>query len=446
MSIRIKQNIIPYLLIILSLSFILFVFYKDYFVFNFSLSGHYKKYYYIGAFLFFISLSTFLINQKILNNLFIIFCTLVLSFQILNLYIYLDGPGRFDDKRLYMERYFDLKEEYPNQKVSVKYGAGWGGGSFVPLSGISNSLTPICNESGEYSIIQTDRYGFNNVDDEWNKPFVHSIFVGDSFTHGACVSENNNIIGEFKKLLNSNKFSVLNLGYLSNGPLLYYATYREYSKNIRPKNVFFVYWEGNDLQNIYEERQVPLLNKYVQEKQFSQNLIERQDEIDKHWEKIQTIHTSDKNIKMRTKSLLVKFLTFYHVRQRLELYERHNKNQIFNDKVNYNVKNDKTIIQLFENVLINFNNEVKEKGGKFYFVYLPDYQRFKLDENKKQKHHKKNEILKILKKNNINLIDISLEFEKLENPYQYWPFEKDGHYNENGYKFVAENLFKYIKK
>ena len=415
MSIRIKENIIPYLLIILSLSFILFVFYKDYYVFNFSLSGHYKKYYYIGAFLFFISLSTFLINQKILNNLFIIFCSSVLSFQILNLYLYLDGEGRLDDKRLYMERYFDLKEEYPNQKVSIKYGPHNGlWNSFVPLSGISNSLTPICNESGEYSIIQTDRYGFNNVDDEWNKPFVHSFFVGDSFTHGACVSENNNIIGEFKKLLNSNKFSVLNLGFLSNGPLLYYATYREYSKNIRPKNVFFIYWEGNDLENLYEERQVPILNKYFQEKQFSQNLIERQDEIDKQWEKIQTVHASDKNIKKRTKSLFVKFLTFWHVRQRLKPASIHR----FTDKAIYNIENDKTIMQLFENVLIDFNNEVKEKGGKFYFVYLPDYQRFKLDENKKQKYHKKNEILKILKKNNINLIDISLEFEKLENPYQ----------------------------
>ena len=375
--------------------------------------------------------------------MFIIFCATVLSFQILNLYLYLDGEGRFDGKRLYMERYFDLKEEYPNQKVSIKYGPHNGlWNSFVPLSGISNSLTPICNESGEYSIIQTDRYGFNNVDDEWNKPFVHSIFVGDSFTHGACVSENNNIIGEFKKLLNSNKFSVLNLGFLSNGPLLYYATYREYSKNIRPKNVFFIYWEGNDLENLYEERQVPILNKYFQEKQFSQNLIERQDEIDKQWEKKQTVHASDKNIKKRTKSLFVKFLTFWHVRQRLKPASIHR----FTDKAIYNIENDKTIMQLFENVLIDFNNEVKEKGGKFYFVYLPDYQRFKLDENKKQKYHKKNEILKILKKNNINLIDISLEFEKLENPYQYWPFEREGHYNENGYKFVAENLFKYIKK
>lgn len=442
-----KKNIIPYLLIILSLSFILFVFYKDYYVFNFSLSGRYKNYYFLGIFLFFISLGTFFIKQKILNNLFIILCATALSFQILNLYLYLEGEGRFDDKRLYMDRYFDLKEEYPNQKVSVRYGPDSGlSNSFVPLSGISNSLTPICNESGEYSIIKTDRYGFNNLDDEWDKPFVHSFFVGDSFTHGACVSENNNIIGEFKKLLNSNESSTLNLGYLSNGPLLYYATYREYSKNIRPKHVFFVYWEGNDLQNLYEERQVPLLNKYVQEKQFSQNLIERQDEIDKHWERLQTIQTSDNRINKRTKSSFLKFLTFLYVRQRLELYERHNKNQIFIDQVNYNLKNDKTIMQTFEKVLIDFNSEVQEKGGKFYFVYLPDYQRFKLDENKKQKHHKKNEILKILKKNNINLIDISLEFEKLENPYQYWPFEKDGHYNENGYKFVAENLFKYIKK
>ena len=34
----------------------------------------------------------------------------------------------------------------------------------LPLSGISNATTVLCNESGEYSIYQSDRYGFNNPD------------------------------------------------------------------------------------------------------------------------------------------------------------------------------------------------------------------------------------------------------------------------------------------
>ena len=38
-----------------------------------------------------------------------------------------------------------------------------------PLSGISNSKTIHCNESGYYSIYKSDRYGFNNPDYDWDK-------------------------------------------------------------------------------------------------------------------------------------------------------------------------------------------------------------------------------------------------------------------------------------
>ena len=37
-----------------------------------------------------------------------------------------------------------------------------------PLSGVSKSHLVNCNENGYYSIIETDRYGFNNPDDVWN--------------------------------------------------------------------------------------------------------------------------------------------------------------------------------------------------------------------------------------------------------------------------------------
>ena len=63
---------------------------------------------------------------------------------------------------------------------------------------------------------------------------------------------------------------------------------------------------------------------------------------------------------------------------------------------------------------------------------------------KKKNHRRKNEIIKIINQHNVNLIDISNEFEKLENPYQYYPFERDGHYNEDGYRLIASVLYKYI--
>ena len=441
-----KKKIVPYLLIILSLSFIMFVFYKDYYVFSFSLTSLYKKYYYLGIILFVISLTTFFINQKLLNNLFVLFVSLIISLQFVNLYFYIIGEGRLADKRLYFDVYFDLKEQYPNKKVSVKYGPGdlllkkFDGYNYLfPFSGISKSITPVCNETGKWSIIDTDRYGFNNLDKEWDKPYTHSIFVGDSFTHGACVSEKNNIVGQFKNLLNKDEFGVINLGYLSNGPLLYYTTFKEYSKYITPKNVFFLYWEGNDLLNLFEEMKSDMLRKYIEDKNFSQKLIERQVEIDNFWEEKKI----DKNVKKRTKNVLLKFLTFFHIREHIRMDKIFKANKERNNKV-VSSKDSKLIIKGFENIIINFKKEVEEKNGKFYFVYLPDHQRFKLDENQKKNHRRKNEIIKIINKNNVDLIDISKEFEKLKNPYKYYPFERDGHYNEDGYEFIARNLYNFI--
>ena len=51
----------------------------------------------------------------------------------------------------------------------------------LPLSGISNSETIHCNENGYYSIYQSDRYGFNNPDEEWDKKEIEYLLVGDSF-------------------------------------------------------------------------------------------------------------------------------------------------------------------------------------------------------------------------------------------------------------------------
>ena len=48
----------------------------------------------------------------------------VLLLFVVNLYFYIIGEGRLVDKRLNFDVYFDLKEQYPNKKVSVAYGPG----------------------------------------------------------------------------------------------------------------------------------------------------------------------------------------------------------------------------------------------------------------------------------------------------------------------------------
>ena len=45
----------------------------------------------------------------------------------------------------------------------------------------------------------SDRYGFNNPDNEHNSHDIEYFLVGDSFTHGACVNRPNDITSVFKK-------------------------------------------------------------------------------------------------------------------------------------------------------------------------------------------------------------------------------------------------------
>ena len=46
---------------------------------------------------------------------------------------------------------------------------------FAPLSGIANRKTIHCNENGYYSIYQSDRYGFNNPDKEWDQKDIEFL-------------------------------------------------------------------------------------------------------------------------------------------------------------------------------------------------------------------------------------------------------------------------------
>ena len=72
--------------------------------------------------------------------------------------------------------------------------------SYFPLSGLSNRKTIHCNENGYYSIYQSDRYGFNNPDSEWDQQEIEYLLIGDSMTHGACVNRPNDIGSVLRKL------------------------------------------------------------------------------------------------------------------------------------------------------------------------------------------------------------------------------------------------------
>ena len=186
------------------------------------------------------------------------------------------------DTRTKWQLYQDLKKEDPNVFVVIRPLAFLKDKNldYFPLSGLSNRKTIHCNENGYYSIYQSDRYGFNNPDEEWDKDEIDFLLIGDSATHGACVNEPDTISGNLRKL-NNNKNGILNLGQGGNGPLIEYATLREYFPNKKVKRVLWMYYAGNDLLDLMGEIRNQILVNYLKDENFSQNLILGKQELQK---------------------------------------------------------------------------------------------------------------------------------------------------------------------
>ena len=185
----------------------------------------------------------------------------ILKNQLLKEKIYKKSTGKNWDNRTRFQIYENKKKI--NNDIAIRFQPSYflnkQNLSIFPLSGISNSETIHCNENGYFSIYQSDRFGFNNPDEEWNNKEIEYLLVGDSFTHGSCVNRPNDIASVLRTL--SSK-SALNLGYGGNGPLIEYATLREYvAPNV--KNVLWVYCESNDLFELVIERQNKNLLKYL---------------------------------------------------------------------------------------------------------------------------------------------------------------------------------------
>lgn len=152
-----------------------------------------------------------------------------------------------------------------------------GGEILLPLAGIANVDTRYGNEEGRYLIYHSDEHGFHNPLGIWDRPQIDVAAVGDSYTHGAQVPSDRNLIAPVRQRWPA----TLNLGFGSNGPLVELATLLEYLPQRRPRVVLWVLCELNDLgEDLNREIQSPLLQRYWKERRSLQNLESRQPEID----------------------------------------------------------------------------------------------------------------------------------------------------------------------
>jgi hypothetical protein len=291
------------------------------------------------------------------------------------------------------------------------------GAILFTLGGVSNKITVGANEGGKYSIYRSDRYGFNNPDSEWDSANINWLMVGDSFTRGTAVQVGEEIAGQIRSLTNS---TVINLGMNGNGPLTELASLSEYGKALHPSKVIWVYYAGNDPQNLQGEKSAPILMQYLEDN-FSQHLMNRQEEIDIELEEL---------IDKDTHNLLIKYrwLRLWALRKNLEAL-----------RSSYEPVNTK-IDPLFAKILIKAKERTEAWGGKLYFVYLPTFP-LAINQNEYDSYRKKTEVIELVKSLSIPVIDIQHEvFSDHPDPLSLYPLRAAGHYNAKGYSEVAKTI------
>ncbi len=232
--------------------------------------------------------------------------------------------------------------------------------NLFPLSGISNVKTINCNAEGFFSSYISDRYGFNNPDNVWNEKEIDFVIIGDSFVHGSCVNRPHDIPSVIRNLTKKN---IINLGYRGNGPLIEYATFREYS-NEKIKNLIWIYYE-NDIYDLKKELNNNLLKKYIIDENFSQNLLLKQNEINsinkkliKHLYKTAKVVIKQEKKNMETKNKILKFIRFDNLKKFLSSQKK-NKNE---DDFPYNE---------LKKIIEKVNQNTLNIKSNFFFVFMP---------------------------------------------------------------------------
>lgn len=311
----------------------------------------------------------------------------------------------------------------------------------LPLGGISNTLTILCNESGAHLAYVSDEHGFNNPAGVFSLPTLDMALVGDSFTHGYCVRRADDLAGHLRRAGNT----VLNLGMGGNGPLHELAALNEFAAPLRPAVVLWVYYEGNDFDDLSRDAANAVLMRYFDE-DFSQGLLGRQAEVDA-LERQYVAAIQDKHFWFEQQKspsvLLKKFLKLWRLRNLFGLSPVPAPRAL--PPAPFETLPVKSAVAFLTQILAKAKAMTSDWGGSFHVVYLPAKDRYDDGVDQARLHHRER-ILTALWQANIDVIDIHETFSQQRDPLSLIPFRGRGHYTEKGYRLAAEAIDKALRR
>ncbi len=449
-------------LFIISLTVFFYLIYKERIVHSGEIFSYYLNYYIIILIFLFFSLFSFFLSKNFKVNFILVVSSVLFALYLIEFFLiyqyshekrlnekYIKKNNINFDKRTKKEVYLKMKETDPTATITMSpanfvNNISLDETGIYPLSGISNSQTLFCNELGYHAIYKSDRYGFKNPDEEWDrKENLEFVFIGDSFTQGACVNTEDDIPGNIRKFLKENDKNpgVLNFGFRGQGPLGEYALLREYLSELKTKRVVLIYFE-NDLGNLLDEYRQKFLLQYLNDDDYKQNLILKNEEKDKFVRSVVKKHLEN----------LDKYQESFFENRLIKLIKLQNIRKIF-------VNTQPKVTNEYVDLLKKTKSLIEENNSKMYFVYLPSHKKYQKSflrrniwtklrgpiENHSFNSYK--DIINLVKSLDIPLIDLHEElFKSMEDPMSVVPLRGNGHFNEQGYYLVAKAIFDRINK
>lgn len=308
--------------------------------------------------------------------------------------------------------------------------------ALFPLSGVSEKTTVQCNESGNYVLYESDQYGFNNPGESWiQQPDV--VLIGDSFTHGFCVPAAQSLAGQ----LRSSGLRVLNLGIFGSGPLTEFAVFKEYAGLLKPPIVLWVYFEGNDFDELAEEETSQWLMRYYLDDGFSQDLVHRQSESDRLVTDFIDGRMGDERLHQ---GKVTGFIGFYNYIAASEMGRGITLARL-RTALGPLFHRDRPNFSLFQGILRKSRDASSSWGGQLYFVYLPEYDRYASKVDSDAYRHR-GEVLSIVKALNIPVINVDAAFAAHPDPLSLFPFRLNNHFGPEGYRLAVQTIESSIKR
>jgi hypothetical protein len=348
------------------------------------------------------------------------------------------------------------------------------GERIVPLGQVADLPTIMCREGARpFAEFEADERGFNNPKGIWGKP-VDIMFIGDSMTYGACLPNRDHFIAQIRERFPS----TLNLGAGGLGPLIELAQIREFVPKTKPKYIFYIYDENNDLYSISPqdvpdivlEYGHPILRKYLADGQFSQHIYERQSEINAavkqfadQW--IASALAERTPLKSLLRPLEVPLTraslpsplpsiepsaptpNAHHAdlgqRHRAEIGEAGHSTAPVEDAPGPDARVD--YFEVFKEAFSKMVQVSTEAGAKFVFVNIPAYQTVcdGID------HPWKRRVLDFVKQSGVDFIDLERDFRNADKTigrdelFAVPPC--GGHFSERGYKIIGDRLLQYLE-